>query len=115
MISFPSSKATKMVRSLGHTIHKEGLRIGFIQPREWLIGDLTAFLNYLRGYMEGKTRLLYRCKLEGWEATGTSCNRGKRFHRESGQKLKQGAREAVDHPSLQILKIQLDSAMSNLM
>lgn len=33
-----------MFSGLGHIIHKERLRIGLIQPREWLTGDHAAFL-----------------------------------------------------------------------
>ncbi|KAK4812294.1 LOW QUALITY PROTEIN: hypothetical protein QYF61_014080 [Mycteria americana] len=112
-------EATKMVRGLGHLCYGERLtelRLCSLEKRQ-LRGDLTAAAQYLKG----------ACRKEGERLLTRACSDRTRGLNEGGAGHKKKCftmrvvrhwhrlpTEAVDAPSLEVFKVRLDGALSNL-
>ncbi|KAK4812293.1 LOW QUALITY PROTEIN: hypothetical protein QYF61_014079 [Mycteria americana] len=114
-------EATKMVRGLGHLCYGERLtELGLCSlEKRQLQGDLTAAAQYLKG----------ACRKEGERLLTRACSDRTRGLNEGGVRLDIGKKcltmrvvrhwhrlpiEAVDAPSLEVFKVRLDGALSNL-
>ncbi|KAK4812295.1 hypothetical protein QYF61_014081 [Mycteria americana] len=114
-------EATKMVRGLGHLCYGERLtELGLCSlEKRQLRGDLTAAAQYLKG----------ACRKEGERLLTRACSDRTRGLNEGGVRLDIGKKcltmrvvrhwhrlpiEAVDAPSLEVFKVRLDGALSNL-
>ncbi|KAK4825585.1 hypothetical protein QYF61_000584, partial [Mycteria americana] len=94
-----------MIKGLKHLKYKEGVRVGTVQPGiERLRGNLTSVYKYW-------TR---KCKEDGDRLFWVSSDRT----RSNGHKMRKGnslLREAVEPPSLEILKSQPDPVVVSLL
>ena len=120
-------RAAKMLRGLEHLLSKDRLReLGlFSLEKRGLRGDLIAALQYLKGDYKQEWNQLFtpvddcdRTRGNGFklkEGRFSLDVRGKFFTERVVRCWNRLPREAVDAPSLEVLKTRLDGALGNLL
>ncbi|KAK4831965.1 LOW QUALITY PROTEIN: hypothetical protein QYF61_020348 [Mycteria americana] len=118
-------EATKMVRGLEHLCYEDRLReLGlFSLEKRRLWGDLTAAFQYLKGaYKKDGEGLFSRACCDRTRGNGFKLGEG-RFGLDIRKKCfmmrvvrhwDRLPRDVVDVPSLEVIKVRLDGALSNL-
>ncbi|KAK4815943.1 hypothetical protein QYF61_010200 [Mycteria americana] len=119
-------RATKMIRGLEHLSYEDRLRdLGFFSlEKRRLWGDLITAFHYLKGtYREDGEGLFIRECSDRTKANGFKLKEG-RFTLDIRKKFftmwwvmrhwNRLPREAVDAPSLEVFKVRLDEALSNM-
>ncbi|KFP50550.1 hypothetical protein N323_03853, partial [Cathartes aura] len=124
LLEWVQRRATKMIRRMEHLFYEERLReLGlFSLERRRLWGDLIAAFQYLKGaYKKDGDRLFSKACSDRTRIKSFKLKEG-RFRLDRRKKTPMRAvkrwnrlpREVVDAPFLEIFKVRLDGALSNL-
>ncbi|KAK4829979.1 hypothetical protein QYF61_008110, partial [Mycteria americana] len=104
-------RATKMVRGMEHLSYEERLReLGlFSLEKRRLQEDFLAAFQYLKGANKKDRNFL-----PGPVRVGLIGHKEEIFYNEGGETLARVAQRSWDGPSLEVFKVRLDRALSNL-